>query len=246
MFKFRIFVPFLAASLTALAAPPVTHAATCDDWFTQSQSMADVLIVAFDAINKKDAAAEATVLPRLEAAFNVLPDKEIVPETCSDHINAYTSYQFMELSLMRAHNIDSGFSTTLPLVKQPALNHEALAYATGWMKYEKEDYAGALAIYDKGLKMFPHSHLLQEEYLAALVQLARYQDVVDFADMCLGDTFDLDDEARAKLYQARGMAFYALGNMADAKDSLTIAQRYASDDDIQAMLDGIDDKDAAQ
>lgn len=224
----------------ALGAPAAAGATTCDGYFEASRSMANGLSSAFDAMNTKDSAAQAAVLPQLDAALNALPATEIKPETCADHINAYTSYQYTQLSLMRANGIDTGFSTDLPLVKQPDLNHASLAYAVGWIKYEKADYNGALAAYDKGLKMLPHNHELQQEYVATLVQLGRYQDVVATAEKILNDTFDLDDASRGKLYAARGIALVSLDKTDEAKDSLTVAQRYNYTDDVQGILDQLD------
>ncbi|HVY20034.1 MAG TPA: tetratricopeptide repeat protein, partial [Bauldia sp.] len=177
------------------------------------------------------------ILPVIEAELDALPATEIKAESCTDHINAYTLAQFIELSTLRAHGVATGFPDDLPIVKQPDLNQLSLAYAVGWIRYEQGDFDGALAAYGKGLVMFPHSVELQNEYAATLIQLNRPEDVVTFVDKVLGDTYDLDDVARAKMFAARGVALNLEGQTADAIDALTVAQRYNSTDDVQATLD---------
>ena len=84
---------------------------------------------AFKAMTAGDKATQAAILPALQAQFNGLLPYEIRPEICNaNHINAYTDYQFFQLSTLRAQGVDTGFPANLPLVKQPNLNHSALAY----------------------------------------------------------------------------------------------------------------------
>jgi len=235
MLKSSIFV----LGLAIMATPALAKADTCESYFATSRSISDLLNDAYNAMQAKDTAQQAALLPKLDAALNAIPATEIAAETCDNHINAYTSYQFTELSLLREKGVDSGFSTTLPLVKQPDLNQTSLAYAVGWIKYEQEDYDGALAAYGKGLAMTPHNHELQQEYLSTLVELGRYQDVVDFADKVLTGTFDLDDTSRGKVYAARGVALAGLDKKDEAKEALTIAQKYNYSDDVKQLLDSL-------
>ena len=123
----------------------------------------------------------------------------------------------------------------LPLVKQPNLNHSALAYTVGWIKYEQGDFEGALTAFGKGLALYPHDHALQSEYLATLMQLQRFDQLVAFADKVLTTTYDLTDEDRSKFYAARGVALVFKNDLAGADDSLTVALRYSWSEDVAKM-----------
>jgi tetratricopeptide (TPR) repeat protein len=208
---------------------------SCNAYFTRSQSLAALLSPAYTAMNSKDAAAQKAALPGLEAQLNALPASEIKAEVCDgNHINAYTSYQYIELGLLRANGINR-FPANLTLVKQPDLNQASLAYVVGWIKYEQKDYTGALAAYAKGLAMFPHDHSLQQEYMAALLQLGRYKDLVDFDDKVLADTLDYDDVTLAKAYSSRAVAEMGLGNMKESDDAFTVSLRYNYTNDVADM-----------
>lgn len=202
----------------------------CDSYLAASRSMASVVTEAFTAISAGDSAAQAKALPRLEAVFGQLPAAEIKPQLCTANINTYTTMQFEELNILRAHGIETGFPKDLPIVKQPRLNHENLAYAVGWIKYEMQDYTGALAAFDKGLKMFPHSPEIQNEYLATLMRLQRYNDVAKEAEKYLSNSYDMTDTMRAKVFQALALAQMNTGDKAGATQSAQVAVYYDSND----------------
>lgn len=223
----------LAVSLIAAAgyAAPAFAQDNCDAHFTRSQGMTDALTEAFAAMQAKDAARMARSLPPLEALLNAVPATEIKPELCGNRINAYSRYHYARLSFLRANGVDTGFPKDLLIVKQPDLNHSSLAYAIGWIKYEQGDFAGALVAFEKGLAINPHSNDLQNEYLATLMQLRRYADVVAYADKVLMNEFDITDETRAKFYKARGVALFATEDLESSLDALTVSLRYQHDDD---------------
>jgi tetratricopeptide (TPR) repeat protein len=219
---------------TGCAAP--AFAQTCDAYFTKSQSMKDVITGAYAAMGDGNLEAQKKALPSLEAALNTLPAVEIKPEVCNGtHINAYTAYQSAELGFLRGRGVDIGFPANLPIVKQPELNHRALAYAVGWIKYELSDFAGALTAFEKGLAMYPHDPDLQNEYLATLLQLNRNADVISYSERVLANGFDLSDGNRAKIYKARGVAQFAVKDLKSADDSMTVALRYQYEDDTSAI-----------
>ncbi|MEI9904676.1 MAG: tetratricopeptide repeat protein [Asticcacaulis sp.] len=227
-----------AACLFAATAPVLAHA-NCQSYFDDSSQMTDTLTKAFTAMNAKDTASYATILPQLTQLLDSFPASEIAAETCTDHINTYSAYQYTELSILRAHKVASGFSDTLPLVKQPELNHIQLAYAVGWINYEQGNYEAALAAYGKGLAMFPHNHELQNEYAATLLQLDRSEDAVTFVTQVLSDTYDLDDTMRGKMYAALGVAEVQEGDTENAESNLNVAQLYNYTDDTKSMLDSL-------
>lgn len=231
-------LPRLSACVILIAglgmASGAMAADSCDSYFTRSQALGPLLTPALTAMTSKDAAAQKAALPGLEAQLNALPATEIKAETCKDHINAYTSYQYTELTLLKANGINR-FPANLPLVKQPDLNQASLAYVVGWIKYEQKDFTGALAAYAKGLAMFPHEHNLQQEYMATLLQLGRYKDLIDYDDKVLTATTDYDDATRAKAYTSRAVAQMALGNLKEADDSFTVSLRYNYTDDVANM-----------
>jgi len=238
----------LALSTMALVMAlhgPASHAQgsqTCDGYFDASQKMSSILQKAFDAINAKNAADQAAVLPAIESELNKLAAVEVKPEVCNgNHINAYTQHQFLELSTLRAKGVDIGFPANLPIVKQPNLNQGSLAYAVGWIKFERGDFNAALPAYEKGLAMFPHDHNLQNEYLATLIRLQRYKDTIAFSDKILANTYDFDDETRSKILFARGIAFYSDNQLDDAKEALKVAKRYNDTDEIDAEIKLVDD-----
>ena len=219
------------AAIDSAAGAPI-----CDAYFTQSQGLAPNLASAFKAMTAGDKAGQAAILPALQAQFNGLLPYEIRPEICNaNHINAYTDYQFFQLSTLRAQGVDTGFPANLPLVKQPNLNHSALAYTVGWIKYEQGDFEGALAAFGKGLALYPNDHALQSEYLATLMQLQRFDQLIAFADKVLTTTYDLTDEDRGKYYATRGVALVFKGDIAGADDSLTVALRYNWSEDVAKM-----------
>lgn len=226
----------LAFGCLAFAPAATAQAAKCDELFAASRAMADVVTTAFDGINKKDQAKQKASLPALEAVLKTLPAAEIKPAFCNgNHIDAYTSHQYAELTVLRERGIDTGFPANLPLVKQPELNHASVAYAAGWIKYELGDFTGALDVFTKGLAMYPYSFSLQNEYMATLMQLKRYKDLVTFTDSVIGKNFELNDTDRAKVYLARAYAQSANGDKADAKQSVTASINYNNTDDAQAL-----------
>lgn len=221
-----------AVLIATLSCATPALAQTCDAYFTKSQSMKDVIDEAYKAMNDRNIEAQKKVLPSLEAVFNTLPATEVKAELCNgNHINAYTIYQAAELGFLRARGIDIGFPADLPIVKQPELNHRLLAYAVGWIKYELNDFTGALASFEKGLAMFPHDSDLQNEYLATLMQVERYADIVTYTDRWLTNGFDLTDANRAKYYKARGLAQFNINDLKAANDSMTVALRYQYDEE---------------
>ncbi|EGF90483.1 hypothetical protein ABI_35060 [Asticcacaulis biprosthecium C19] len=213
---------------------------TCDSHFTRSQALSTDLSAGFAAMSSKDPKKMAEVLPALQRQLDALPAAEIRPEVCNaNHINAYTTYQNVQLSLLRDKGIDTGFPANLPLVKQPELNQSTLAYAVGWIKYEQGDFPGALAAFNKGLIMFPHYHPLQHEYLLTLVQLKNGAGVVAYAEKVLTQTHDLDDTMRGKIWAAHGMGLIMTGQAKQADDSFTVSLRYNYDQsiaDLQAAI----------
>jgi len=219
----------------------VASVGICDAYFTQSQTLSASLTAVFKSMSAGDKAGLQALLPTLQKQLDDILPYEIKPEVCGgDHINAYTSYQFAELNLMRSYNINSGFPANLPIVKQPDLNQAALAYAVGWTKYELGDFEGAAAAYGKGLAMYPHQHMLQQEYVATLIQLERGAQALSFIDGVLGTTYDLNDEERAKMFEGRGVALLLTGAVDPAVDSLSVAQKYHYTDEVAQLLDKID------
>lgn len=224
---------FIIASLATLGcAAPAFAQDTCDAHFTRSQGMTAALTEGFAAIQAKDTARMTASLPPMEALLNAVPATEIKPEACNgNRINVYSRYHYARLSFLRDNGVDIGFSKDLPIVKQPDLNHASLAFAIGWIKYEQGDFAAALAVFEKGLAINPHHNELQNEYLATLIQLKRYSDVVAYADRALTTEFDITDETRSKFYRARGVALFALNDLKASLDALTVSLRYQHDDD---------------
>ncbi len=219
----------------------VATTGVCDAYFAQSQSLTTSLSAAFKSMGAGDKASLQVLLPTLQKQLDDLLPYEVKPEVCGgDHINAYSSYQFIELNLMRAYNANSGLPANLPIVKQPDLNQQALAYAVGWTKYELGDFEGAAAAYGKGLAMFPHQHMLQQEYVAALFQLHQGAQALSFIDGALGTTYDLNDEERAKMFEGRGVALLMMGAIDPAIDSLGVAQKYHYTDEVAKLLDQLE------
>ncbi|MEQ1783192.1 MAG: hypothetical protein ABMA14_17685 [Hyphomonadaceae bacterium] len=220
----------IAFGLT-LGAPLAYAQDPCEANLAASRNMAQVVSDGFAAIKAKDRAAQDKVLPQLEAAFNKLAAAEIKPVTCTNaHIDTYTPSQFTRLSLLRANGVDTGFPTDVPIVKQPRLNQENLAFAVGWIRYERTDYAIALSIFEKGLKMYPDSAELQNEYLATLMQLKRYADLTAAAEQFLLNSYLMTDETRAKVYQAMAIAQTNLNQKDAATQSAQVAVYYDSND----------------
>ena len=210
----------------------------CDGYFTQSQALAPALSAAFKSISAHDLASLQTQLPALSKQFDDLLPYEIKPEVCGGtHINAYSTFQFFELNLLRANNVNAGFPANLPIVKQPNLNQPELAYAVGWTRYELGDFEGALAAYGKGLAMFPHYHILQQEYVAALFELKRADQALNYIDGVLGTTYDLDDHERAKMFEGRAVALILLGAIDPAIDSLQVSLKYYYSEETVKLLD---------
>ncbi len=209
----------------------------CSAYFDQSIALVPNLSLAFKGM-AGDKTTLPALLPALSKQLDGLMPYEIKPEVCGgDHINAYTTYQFSELTILRAHNVDIGLPANLPIVKQPDLTLGALAYAVGWIRFEQQDYEGALSAFGKGLAMFPHDHTLQSEYIGTLLQLKRASQAVSFIDTVLSDTTDLDDETRSKMFAGRGIGFVMQGALDPAIDSMTVALRYQYSDEVKNMLD---------
>ena len=222
------------------AKDSATMAGVCQAYFDQSVALAPSLSPAFQAMSAREMTKLTAMLPDLEKQLQGLTPYEIAPEVCGGtHINAYTSYQFTELSTLRAHGVDIGMPAALPIIKQPDLNQGALAYAVGWIKYEQKDFDGALAAYSKGLAMFPHDHNLQSEYIGTLLQLQRGQDTVNFADSVLEHTYDMDDGTRAKMFAARAIGLLFMGAIDAADDSFTISLYYRYDESVSKMRDEV-------
>jgi len=220
----------------ALAAPSASAQETCDGYFTKSQTMQALLTKAYAAMNPANVETMKKLLPELESTLNTLPAKEVAPEVCGgNHINAYTAHQNAQLGFLRARNVDIDFPANLPIVKQPELNHSGIAYATGWMKYELADFAGALAAFDKGLAMFPHNPELQNEKLATLLQLKRYADAVAYSEKVLAESYTLTDENRAKIWKARAVGFMGAQDNKAADEALTVTSRYADTEETRAL-----------
>ena len=229
-----------AQSQTAgdIATDVVAATTICDGYFAASRDMSDALTPAFTAMAAHDTATLSRLLPGLQVQLNALPASEIRAEVCTgNHINAYSAHQYAELNTLRSHNVPAGMPADLPIVKQPDLNHSALAYAVGWTYYEVGDFNSALAAYGKGLAMFPFNHTLQSEYMATLLQLHQGAQAEAFAGSVLMNTYDLDDGERAKMYVGRGVGEVLQGQVDNAIESLTIAQRYSQTQDTQSMLD---------
>lgn len=238
---FKFLTVAAGATVLMAGAAPALAQEHCEALFARSRAMSDPLAKAYDMMRSKDMSQAATTLATLEPMLNALPAVEIKPEVCGgDHINAYTTYQNLELNLKRAAGISSGFDNSLPIVKQPDLNQSALAYAVGWIKYEQGDFTGAKAAYAKGLAMFPHSHDLQNEYLAVMLQLNDAQGVVNYADQLLSDTHDYDDATRAKIYAARGAGEMVLGNDDEADSTFSVSLQYNFDQDTEDMQKAVE------
>lgn len=210
----------------------------CEGYFDQSQALSASLAPAFKAVQSHDLATLQTLLPGLSKQLDDLLPYEVKPEVCGGtHINAYSTFQFFELNVMRANSVNSGFPANLPIVKQPAMNQTALAYAVGWTRYELGDFEGALAAYGKGLAMFPHHHALQQEYVAALFQLKRGAQALNYIDGVLATTYDLDDPERAKMFEGRGVALLMVGALDPAIDSLQISLKYNYSDETAKLVE---------
>ncbi len=210
-----------------LAAPVAGAQEDCNAPLDASRGMSDTVSEALTAISNKDAAAQAKVLPKLKALMNTLPATEIKPQVCTGkNINTYTQMQYVDLSVMRDHGVDNGFPSNLPIVKQPQLNQENLPFVTGWIQYEQKDFAGALATFEKGLKIFPHNIEIQNEYLATLIQLQRNADAATAATRFIENTYTMNDATRSKMYQALAIAQFALGDKAAATQSAQVSVYY--------------------
>ena len=215
----------------ALAAPAAGAQEDCDGPLNASRAMSDTVTEAFTAISDKDAAAQAKVLPKLKALMNTLPATEIKPQVCTGkNINTYTQMQYVDLSVMRDHGVNIGFPSDLPIVKQPQLNQGNLPYATGWIQYEQGDFTGALATFEKGLKIFPQNLEIQNEYLATLIQLQRNTDAAAAATKFIENTYTMTDAARSKMYQALAIAQFGLGDKAAATQSAQVSVYYDNTD----------------
>ena len=215
-------------------------ASGCEAYFAQSRAVAPIIEPAFKAMAAHDAAALETQMPALEAAFKDLPSEEIKPEVCGGtHINAYTRHQFLELSVMRAHGVDTGLPASLPLIKQPELSLGPMAFVIGWTKYGEKDYGGALAVFGKGLAMFPHEHNLQHEYMATLLAQKQGEQAIAFVDTVLTGTFDLDDRERANFFEGRAIGLIMLhaGDAADA--DFSAAQKYFFTEEVKSLQDSL-------
>ncbi len=223
-----------------VAQDSATTAGGCDAYFAQSRAVAPLVEPAFKAMAAHDAAGLETQMPALQAAFDALPSEEIKPEACGGtHINAYTRPQFLELAVLRAHGVDTGFPAGLPLVKQPELAQGPLAFVIGWTKYGEKDYGGALAVFGKGLTLFPHDHNLQHEYMATLLAQKQGAQAIAFVDSVLSGTYDLDDRERASFLEGRAIGLILL-HAADAADSdFSAAQKYFFTAEVKSLQDSL-------
>jgi tetratricopeptide (TPR) repeat protein len=239
-----------ALTTVALVLPwlsPAAAAQTCDAYFTRSQSLSALVTEAYASMKPLNPTAMANVLPKIEAELNKLSSAEIKAEVCSgNHINAYTDHQYAELSALRAHGADTGFPAKLPLVKQPDLNQASLAYAVGWIKYEQGNFDGALAAYSKGLGMFPHNAELQNEYLASLMQLKRYDDLLEYSDKVITESFLVKDATLGKIYAARGVAQAAKEDFKSAEESFRVSLLYDNTEDTRSLQEQVKDLMAAK
>lgn len=234
----------LSAIAFALAVgAPLAHAQdACETNLAASRDMAQLVVDAFAAIKAKDRAAQDKIQPQLEATFNKLPAAEIKPVLCgTTHIDTYTPDQFAELSFLREHGVDIGFPKNTPIVKQPQLNQENLAYAVGWIKYEQGNFPAALTIFEKALKIYPDSPELQNEYLATLMQLKRYADLSAAGERFITSSYLMADTTRSKIYQAMALAQINLGQNDDAKQSAQVAVYYDSNDSTRQTQQQITD-----
>jgi hypothetical protein len=212
--------------------------AVCDAYFTQSQSLDAALGPAFQAFGKHDVATLGTMLPNLQTLLAGLSPTEVKAEACDGtHINAYSTYDFFELSVLRDHGVDTGLPAALPLVKQPNMEQPLLAFIVGWTLYEQKDFQGALAAYGKGLTMFPHDHGLQSEYASTLQQLQRGAQTVSYTESVLAGTYDLSDQERAQVFIARAYGLVMMGRLDEADASLSISLRYGYTDLAKQMRD---------
>jgi tetratricopeptide (TPR) repeat protein len=230
----------VCATLAAVALAPTAGAQTCDTYFSTSKEMSSVMTDAFAAITARDMKAATAALPKIDVLLNALPAAEIKPEVCDgNHINAYTTRQYIELSLLRAKGVDTGLPANLPLVKQPDLNHGSLAYAVGWIKYEQGNFTGALAAFEKGLAMLPHNPELQNEYLSTLLQLSRYDALLTYTDGVLNGPHLLGDDMLGKFYLARGIAQKGKGDLQGADSSFKVSLNYAWNEGTKALQDEV-------
>ena len=212
----------------------------CEGYFAQSRALVPVVAPAVKSLQAHDSASLITQLPGLEAAFDALPPDEVKPEVCNgNHINAYTRQEYMELSVLRAHGVDTGLPASLPVVKQPELAQPSLAFLVGWTKYEQKDFDGALAAIARGLGMFPSDHNLQHEYMSTLLQLKQGSQVVAFVDQALTRTYDYDDRERATLYEGRGIGLLMLHAADAADENFSLAQRYYYTDEVKGLQDAL-------
>lgn len=223
--------------VAAACATPAFAQESCNAHFTRSQTIGDLVGPAYTAMQAKSSGDYAKLLPAMEQALNAIPAAEIKAEACDgNHINAYTVQQYVALTTLKSRGIATGFPADLPIVKQPDLNQASLAYSVGWMKYELNNFDGALAAYAKGLAMFPNEPSLQQEYVATLAQLKRYGDLIAYADKVLADGTAMDDKARAKIYNARALAQYGQGDLKGAIDILGASLKYQNMPETQDLL----------
>lgn len=244
----RIYTRVLTTLVVATACTaPAFAQDSCNAHFTRSQSFGAILSPAYTAMQARSSAEYAKLLPALEKELDALPATEIKAEACDgNHVNAYTVQQYVALTTLKSRGAATGFPAELPIVKQPDLNHSSLAYSVGWMKYEQNDFEGALAAYTKGLAMFPYDASLQQEYVATLAQLKRYGDLIAYADKVLADSSAMDDQVRAKIYSARAIAQYGQGDLKGAADMLGVSLKYNNTSETQNFLKQIQDALAAK
>ena len=76
--------------------------------------------------------------------------------------------------------------------------------------------------------MFPHNPDLQTEKLATLLELKRYADVVAYSDKVISESYILNDEQRAKIWQARAVGFVGTSDNKAADEALTVSIRYSN------------------
>lgn len=92
-----------------------------------------------------------------------------------------------------------------------------IALILGSAAVERQDYAGAVAILDRGLALQPNDRFLLTERLAALQGLGRWQEALDAADAALASGDMLISSHPASLLRKRGFSLIELGRLDEAQ-----------------------------
>ncbi|HWU96412.1 MAG TPA: hypothetical protein VN029_12500, partial [Sphingomonas sp.] len=188
----------------------------------------------FALMKAQDRPGFTALLPALQKRYAALPAAMPAAERCGAEVRVYDAHQYLayEAAKKAGKPID-GFPASSNFVLTN-LHYAELAYAVGWIQYEMEDFAGARASYAKGLAIAPNQHDLTKEYVATLLSLSAYAELVPFVDRFLASDRDLVGTERANLIAAKGIALVAQNDLpgataaANQARALDVSNEYAA------------------